>query len=193
MLGIAPAIGRDFVRSFLNLQRADAGCDTAPITTARFFMPGDGYRAKDAKARRVEDVVRRAAALPGVACAGASNLIPLDGGGSISKVEIPGQQYESGREPRLFYAGVTAHYLQTLGAPVLRGRVFTDDGHLPALVDGRLAGARELGTLDPVGQRFRLTDDPSGAWFTVIGVVADVMIEGVGDCEVTPAACVTYP
>ena len=63
-------------------------------------MPGDGYRAKDAKARRVEDVVRRVAALPGVECAGASNLIPLDGGGSISKVEIPGQQYESGREPR---------------------------------------------------------------------------------------------
>ena len=68
-----------------------------------------------------------------------------------------------------------------------------DGSHLPALVDGRLAGARELGTLDPVGQRFRLTDDPSGAWFTVIGVVADVMIEGVGDREVTPAACVTYP
>ncbi len=208
-----------FVRSFLNLQRADPGFDTAPITTARFFMPGEAYRAADVKARRVEDVVRRVEALPGVSSAGASNLIPLDGGGSISKVEIPGKQYERGREPRLFYAGVTAHYLHTLGAPMLRGRGFTDDegqtrsgvavinvsmarrfftseadpGNLPPLVDGRLAGARELGTLDPVGQRFRLTDDASGAWFTVIGVVADVMIEEVGDREVTPAAFVAYP
>lgn len=48
------------------------------------------------------------------------------------------------------------------------------------LVDGRLAG-------------FRLTDDPSGTWFTVIGVVADVMIEEVGDREVTPSAFIAYP
>ena len=68
-----------------------------------------------------------------------------------------------------------------------------DASHLPAVVDGRLAGAREPGTLDPVGQRFRLTDDPSGAWFAVIGVVADVMIEEVGDREVTPGAFIAYP
>ena len=75
-------------------------------------------------------------------------------------------------------------------------KFFTSDAdasHLPAVVDGRLAGAREPGTLDPVGQRFRLTDDPSGAWFAVIGVVADVMIEEVGDREVTPGAFIAYP
>ena len=42
-----------FMRSFLNLQRAEAGFDTAPITTARFFMPGDAYAEPDAKLRRV--------------------------------------------------------------------------------------------------------------------------------------------
>ena len=207
-----------FVRSFLNLQRADAGFDTAPITTARFFMPGDQYRVPDVKARRVEDIVRRVEALPGVQFAGASNLIPLDGGGAVSKVGVPGKQYDVGKEPRLFYAAVTAHYLQTLGAPVLRGRAFTDqegqtrsgvavinvsmartyfgatDGAgAPALVPGRLAGTRELGALDPVGQRFHLVDDPTSAWFTVIGVVPDVMIEELGDREVTPTAFVPYP
>ena len=30
-----------FVRSFLNLQGADTGFDTAPITTVRIFMTGD--------------------------------------------------------------------------------------------------------------------------------------------------------
>ena len=32
-----------FVRSFLNLQDARAGFDTAPLMTLRFYMPGDQY------------------------------------------------------------------------------------------------------------------------------------------------------
>ena len=65
--------------------------------------------------------------MPGVASAGASNLIPLDGGGDVSRVEVPGKTYDAGREPRLFYAGVTAHYLDALGATLLRGpRTFTE-------------------------------------------------------------------
>jgi putative ABC transport system permease protein len=208
-----------FVRSFLNLQRADAGFDTAPLTTARMFMPGDDYARTDVKARRVEDVLRRVAALPGVVAAGASNLIPLDGGGAMSRVEIPGRQIVAGREPRLFYAGVTAQYLTALGAPLLRGRLFSDhdattrsglavvnvsmartllataeeEGALPRLTPNRLAGARELGSLDPVGRQFRLTEQADAPTFTVVGVVADVMIEEMADQEVTPAAFVPYP
>ena len=181
-------------------------------------MPGAAYLPADAKARRVEDIIRRVESLPGVQAAAASNLIPLDGGGAMSALDVPGKSYEKGREPRLFYAGVTSHYLQTLGTPALRGRTFTeqegqtrsgvavinvsmartyfgprDGAAMPALRPGQLAGARELGAVDPVGQRFRLVDHPSGAWFTVIGVVPDVMIEELADKEVTPAAFVPYP
>ena len=42
-----------FMRSFLNLQRAETGFDTGAVTTARFYMPGDSYAAEDAKLRRV--------------------------------------------------------------------------------------------------------------------------------------------
>jgi putative ABC transport system permease protein len=208
-----------FMRSFLNLQRADTGFDTAPITTARFFMPGEAYAEQDAKARRVQDILRRLEAVPGVVAAGASNLIPLDGGGAVSRVQIPGKVFEPGREPRLFYAGVTAQYLSALGASLLRGRLFSEqegqtrsavavvnvsmarsllsaadeEAALPRLDPDRLAGARELGALDPVGRQLRLLEDPSGETFTVIGVVADVMIEELDDREITPAAFVPYP
>ena len=207
-----------FVRSFLNLQRADTGFDTAPVTTARFFMTGDAYAPDGAKTRRLEDVLRRVQGVSGVEAAAGSNLIPLGGGGDMSPVEVPGKVYEKGKEPRLFYAGVTAQYFQALGTPALRGRTFTDqeaqtrsavavinvsmarrffgpadERTLPRLAPDRLAGAPELGALDPVGQHFRLTGDPSGAWFSVIGVVPDVMIAELGDREVTPAAFVPYP
>lgn len=207
-----------FVRSFLNLQHASTGFATAPVTTARFFMPGDAYVPVDAKARRVDDVLRRVREIPGVRAAAASNLIPLDGGGAVSAIEVPGKTYEAGKEPRLFYAGVTEQYFGVLDVGVLRGRGFTtqeaqtrsgvavinvsmarrffgpaDESTLPRLADDQLASARELGPIDPVGQRFRLRDQADAPWFTVIGVVPDVMIEELGDREITPAAFVPYP
>ena len=50
-----------FVRSFLNLQNAKAGFDTAPLLTMRFYLPGAAYEAADAKARRVQDIAHRVA------------------------------------------------------------------------------------------------------------------------------------
>lgn len=207
-----------FMRSFLNLQRAEVGFDTAGLTTVRFFMPGEAYSQEDARLARVQDILRRVEALPGVVAAGASNLIPLDGGGSSSRVQIPGKTFEAGREPRLYWTGVSAHYLQALGATVVRGRLFTaqegetraavavvnvsmarrllattdENAQLPNLTPDRLAGANELGTLDPVGRQFRLIDDSGGREFTVIGVVADLMIEELADREITPTAFVPY-
>jgi putative ABC transport system permease protein len=205
-----------FMRSLLNLQRAETGFDTAAITTARIFMPGDAYAVPDAKLRRVQDILGRVEEVPGVVAVGASNLIPLDGGGSVSRVEVPGKTFETGREPRLFYAGVTGRYFEAVGATLLRGRLFSDleaatrspvaivnvsmartlladaDPALPRLAPDRLAGAAELGALDPVGRQFRLLEDEIAETFTVVGVVADVMIEEVSDREVTPTAFVPY-
>jgi predicted permease len=205
-----------FMRSFLNLQQADTGFDTEAITTARIYMPGESYAADDARLRRVQDIVARVEQLPGVIAAGASNLIPLDGGGAVSRVQVPGKTYDPGKEPRLFYAGVTAHYLQAVGATLVRGRFFTEQegasraevaivnvsmarslladagASLPPLARDRLAGAADLGGLDPVGRQFHLIEESNGTTFTVIGVVADVMIEEVGEREVTPAAFVPY-
>jgi predicted permease len=208
-----------FMRSFLNLQRADTGFDPAPITTVRLFMPGEAYATPGAMARRVQDVLRRVETLPGVVAAGASNLIPLDGGGGSSRVQMPGRPFEAGKEPRMFYAGITANYLQALGVAPLKGRLLTaqetesrtpvavvnvslartllatpdEITRLPRTTANRLAGARELGDFDPVGRQFRLLDDPSTETFTVVGVIPDVMIEEISDDEVTPAAFVPYP
>ena len=62
----------------------------APLLTMRFYMTGDAYEPPGAKARRVEDIVRRVEALPGVQAAFASNLVPIGGGGGGGEVEIEG-------------------------------------------------------------------------------------------------------
>ena len=76
-----------FVRSYLNLQSASPGFDTAPLLTLRFYMTGDATRPKSGKAQRVEDIVRRIEGLPGVQSAFASNFIPLDAGGGGGNVD----------------------------------------------------------------------------------------------------------
>ena len=70
-----------FVRSFWNLGAFDIGFDTKPLMSMRFYMPGAVYEEPDAKLRRVEDIVRRVEALPGVRATFASNLVPLGSGG----------------------------------------------------------------------------------------------------------------
>jgi putative ABC transport system permease protein len=186
-----------FVRSFLNLQGASVGFDTAPLMTLRFYLPGDVYEPADAKARRVEDIVRRIEALPGVQAAFASNFVPLGGGGGGGDVLVEGKPVESGQEPNISFITATPHVRQTLGTALMRGRDFTDaEGAAKsavALVNQTMA-KRLWGDEDAVGRRFRLKSGAVLDWFTVVGVVADFRhFQGDSDDVIAPAAYVPYP
>ena len=186
-----------FVRTFSNLESYNVGFDTTPLMTMRFFMPGDQYEAPDAKGRRVEDIVKRVEALPGVEAAFASNLIPVDGGGGGGNVIVDGYPSEKGREPGIGVAGVTPHFHRTLGVKV-RGRDFTDAegwSRTPvAIVNETMARERWPGR-DAIGGRFRLvrTEGPAAEWFQVIGVAPDIKHDDIDpDDEPFPAAYVPY-
>ena len=98
---------------------------------------------------------------------------------------MPGKSFETGKEPRLFYAGVTAlpaggrapRSCAAACSPSRRPRPSTvavvnvtmarslladaaATASLPTVAPDRLAGAAELGALDPVGRQFRLLEDP---------------------------------
>jgi putative ABC transport system permease protein len=191
-----------FVRSFLNLQGARAGLDTTPLMLLRFYMPGDQYEARDAMVRRADDIVRRIEALPGVAAAGASNMVPLVSGGSGGPVVPEGVAIESGKEPLTSYFGVTPHMLRTLNVPFVAGRDFTDaEGQgrsSVAIVNGVFARRMWPGrdAAGVVGQRFRLPSVEIGKateWFTVIGVVSDFRLFSVRDGKPSPYAFIAYP
>ena len=98
-----------FVRSFLNLQSANPGFDTAPLLTLRFFMTGTAYATPEQRAQRIEDIVRRIEALPGVQAAFASNFVPLDAGGGGGGAIVDGKHGAAGRRAvHLFIAGHAA-------------------------------------------------------------------------------------
>ena len=185
-----------FVRSFLNLQRKSGGFDTAPLMTLRIYMPGDRYESTRAKVQRVEDVVRRVEALPGVTAATASNLIALSGGGANGRVVVEGRVVEPGEEPRIYWTGVTPHFFQAMDVPLVSGRTFTDaegrDSSAVAVVSEAMAKRLWPGG-SPVGRRFRFAGDTAAHWLTVIGVARDFYYDELDERELLPAAFVPYP
>jgi putative ABC transport system permease protein len=185
-----------FVRSFLNLQTSTVGFDTAPLMTMRFALPGAAYEAVGAKARRVDDIVRRIEGLPGVQAAFASNFVPLGGGGGGGRVIVEGRSVERGKEPGINFTAVTPHVRETLGVELLRGRGFTEaEGATrssQAQINKRMADVLWPDS-DPVGRRFRLVGDAKEEWFTVIGVIADFRhFQGDSSEGPGPAAYVPY-
>ncbi len=186
-----------FMRSFLNLQTATLGFDTRPLMTMRFYLPGVQYESPEAKAQRVEDIVRRVESLPGVQAAFASNFVPIGGGGGGGRVLVEGRPVERGQEPAVGFTAATPHLRQVVDVPLVRGRDFTDSEgatRTPVAVINQAMAKRLWLDEDPIGRRFRLTGDQTPDWFTVIGIVADFRhYPPQGDDPPAPNAYVPYP
>ncbi|HEY0510590.1 MAG TPA: ABC transporter permease, partial [Thermoanaerobaculia bacterium] len=184
-----------FIRSFIKLQDEQGGLNTAHLMTMRIYMPAGRYEKDEEMSGRVQDVVRRLEAVPGVEAVSASNNVPLGDGGDGGRVGVEGREYPRGGEPNVFWAGVTPHYLRTLGVEPVSGRRFTDAegsslSHV-ALVNRLLASKLWPGQ-DPVGRRFRLLDDKHTDWVSVIGVIPDFKNSGVNE-KLRPSAYLPYP
>lgn len=188
-----------FIRSFVNLDAYQLGFDTNSIMTMRYYLAGEGYKATGARARRVEDIIRRVEALPGVEAAFSSNLIPISGGGGGGDVEIEGHAAPKDERTRIAFVGVTPHFHRTLGIRLLRGRDFTDaEGwqRTPVAVINQTMAKRYWPNADPIAHRFRMQNpDLKDVWFTVIGVAPDVPLFGIdpSNSQVQAAAFAPYP
>jgi putative ABC transport system permease protein len=184
-----------FVRSFWNLGAFNIGFDTTPLMSMRFYLPGAAYEEPDAKLRRVEDVVRRVEALPGVRAAFASNMVPLGNGGGGGAVIIDGRPVPKGEESTISLIGVTPHFNPTLGLTIVEGRDFTDAegwSHSPVAVINQKMKKQFWPGDDVIGRRFRLAD-PKEDWYTVVGVTPDINLYGVDPGNEQPPAVAYVP
>ena len=185
-----------FVRTFMNLGGSDLGFDTKPLMAMRFYLSGEVYESEDAKLRRVEDVVRRVEALPGVRAAFASNLVPLSNGGGGGTVIVDGRPAQVNERAGIAFIGVTPHLISTLGIVTTRGRDFTEAegwSHTPVAVINQTMATRFWPGSDPVGGRFRLVEDTKAEWFTVIGVTPDANVFGIDPSNEQPPAVAYVP
>ncbi len=179
-----------FVRTYVGLSRVPLGYDTSHLMTMRVYFTGPRYDKVPERERAIDDIAARLATLPGARAATVSDLVPLDDqGGSDAPAEIEGQTFDEGKAPTLHYAGVAGRWPETFDMRVLDGRTFLEpelQAKAPvALVNAKLAATFWPGQ-NPLRRRFRIADDESFPWMTVIGVVPDIRTVKLDESGQTP-------
>ncbi|HEX7091045.1 MAG TPA: ABC transporter permease [Longimicrobiales bacterium] len=174
------------IRTSLHLQRVDPGFEPAGVLTARLTLPAARYGAPAVAARafdRVLDELRRA---PGVESAAVGSTAPLGPCCSSNGLVPEGRPLSIESVINAYSRFVTPDYFETLGIPLLRGRLFTDrdtrQAPLVMIVNEELARQAWPGE-DPIGKRIvcceGTPEDP--VWKTVVGVVANTRARGPGE------------
>jgi len=119
----------------------------------------------------IDDVLQRTRAIPGIAAAGITDVLPLDGDRGW-QVGAKGQVYDKNNHPEAFIRVVSDGYFEALGVPLKAGREFTGSDRSSTepvvMVNETLARTLWPGQ-DAVG-RMMTTDGGR----RVVGVVGDV-------------------
>jgi len=121
-------------------------------------------------------LIDRARTVPGVKSSALAYWLPLGTGQQEYEQVIPeGHQFPSGQKSLNIQSNtVDPDYFETFGVPLLRGRGFlpTDRADSPRVGVVNEALAKRYFGRDPIGKRFRLTDQ-NGPWVEIVGVVAN--------------------
>ena len=179
------------LRSFARLLEVSPGFNPENVLVARIWLPVpnnpelDPYRDPAKRGAFVKEVVRRAAALPGVryAAIGGGNAVPLVGPRNLGGFTIENDSTSNTTIPTAQLNSITADYFRAIEAPLIRGRFFNETDDLKSgqvvIVDESLA-KRYFGDRDPLGQRIKRGGRSSTApWMTIVGVVGDIKTDGI--------------
>jgi predicted permease len=169
-----------FLRDLRHAQRIDTGFETRGVLVMNFNLLREGYMPARGQLF-YEQVVEKAAALPGVQGAAIAQVPPLAGGFSRSVFPEGADTTTTGRI-LVQVNTVGTGYFQTIGIPLVRGRDFTraDIAEAPKVVVVNETMARQFWQgQEPLGKRFKFFGDQD--YTTVIGVAKDSKYNGVAE------------
>ncbi len=162
-----------FARTLANFKSLDMGFNREQVVIADVVTPRGYGPEADPALWRLIDTIR---ALPGVVSA-AGGTVPADT--PLHAVEVDGQPARPGEKPVAQFRDVTDGFFQTLGTPLLQGRVYERrdcrTNAAVAIVYARFA-RRFLGIGSPLGQRVNVIEpyrNSSVGRFEIVGVVGD--------------------
>jgi putative ABC transport system permease protein len=155
------------------------------VLTARIDLPRATYPDSAASIRFFEQLLPRIREVPGVEAATLSDGLPAAGNGVIS-VQIEGKAYPQNADYPLAREGiVTAGYFETFQTSLLSGREFTPADvatSQPVAIINESFARTHFPNLDPIGHQMkRIRPASTEPWLTVVGVVPDLIMEGIGN------------
>lgn len=178
------------IKSVVQLKNVPMPFAVDNILTARIDLPLESYRDSAASIRFYEQLLPRIQASTGVDAATLSDGLPAAGNGAVP-VAIEGKAYAQQSDYPIAREGiVTAGYFDTFQAKVLRGREFTPSdnatGQPVAIINESFARVLFPG-IDPVGHQMkRARPNSHEPWLTIVGLVPDLVMEGIGNNNASP-------
>jgi putative ABC transport system permease protein len=182
-----------FLQSIVHLQGQSLGIRRDHLLKGRFYLPRTRYREPNAITRFCEELVRNVRSLPGVIDATVTTIYPPYNGWT-QMLDIPGHPASRIQDIPLAQFGVTdAHFLKTLGIPLLRGRDFSEsDGSAnpPVALISQELSRRYFPATDPIGRQIHVgppqslqmppgTDVNDAIDVTIVGVIGDFKNTGL--------------
>ncbi len=165
-----------FVRTLASLAALNLGFDRDPILTVGVSLQG---MTSDDEARRAlfPRVLDAARAVPGVASAALSLIVPVSGDAWHTEIQNPPGLSLPGRQRNAYINAVSPGWFQTYGTPIVAGRDISDrdrQGAPPVALINETAARRFFPAANPIGQTIRQTgDNPTAAPREIVGVVKD--------------------
>jgi predicted permease len=168
------------IRTFQVLRHVDPGFDPKDALTLRITIPPALVKDPDAVIELEHGILENIRAIPGVASAGITTVIPTDPSSGSDQVYARDKTYQS-VPPLRRLKFVSPGLLATMGNRLVAGRDFawtdTLERRPVAMISESLA--RELWQDPRVAIGKQITANPKDPWREVIGVVGDEREDGV--------------
>ena len=163
------------IRSFDKLLRVDPGFKPENLLTLEYRLPRNKYQQSEAQWNFHRQVFERIRDVPGVKSASLVRGLPFSGNGGDTEIILPDRETPSkGKGPRAMFNTATPNYFETMGIPLIKGRLFSESDQLNTprvfLINQTMA-RRFWSDQDPIGKQIKTYEDDMRG--TVIGVVGD--------------------
>ena len=162
------------MKSFVNLQHVNMGIRPDHVLTFRMRLPTDNlYKSDREQAAFYRRLIDKVEHIPGIQSAGLTDVLPLGQQNDREYFTIENRPLPPGQTLVADFRRVSPQYFDTMGIPLLRGRLLSDrdgpEAPLAILIDETLA-RRYWPNENPIGRRMRLW----GKFREVVGIVGQV-------------------
>ena len=174
------------LKSFAKARAVPLGFQPNDLLTARIDLPDATYPGAKEIIPFTDKLVEEIKSIPGVSSAAVSANPPLMTGWQTGFYAEGRPEPAPGHLPSAEMTVVSPNYLETIGTPLLRGRMFDAhdrfDGVQVAIVDHLLADKYFPGQ-NPIGKRLKMSValEHGREWRTIVGVVPHLKVYGFSE------------
>jgi len=169
------------VKNLLMLQSRDAGIRTERVIAFDLAPAGPRYAATDAVRAFYSELLARLSQVGGVQSVGTTSHLPMYRYGDNGEMQIEGAlPWDANNAPLVEYRWFAGDYFQTLGIPLLEGRMLDrrdGQGTSTVLINRAMAEKFWPGE-SAIGKRFGQGADRS-QWWEIVGVIGDIRSFGL--------------